>query len=163
MKVFEFAAVLRSSSASTAQVLRRRLSRQSRTSDWTEEETFSDPFRWQTVTVLRAPEEVAPAGRLPAPLTELAGLIETRLEPAPGNRGAEVSARTKPGPMPDSTVWKGEDPARRIRTALLHAKQLIEVGEVLLIEPQPAGKRRRPAAGLLVDLMTGDSDQEGVV
>ena len=34
---------------------------------------------------------------------------------------------------------------------------------MLSVEPQPAGKRRRPAAGLLVDLMTGDADQEGVV
>jgi hypothetical protein len=144
-----------------AKALRRRLSRQSRTADRVEEETFSDPFRWQSVTILATPDELAPDGRLPRPLTELADLIDTRLEPAPGGRGTQLSARTKPGPKPDSRVWKGEDPSRRIHSALQHAKQLVEVGEVLSVEPQPAG-RRRPT-GLLVDRMTGDTDQEGVV
>jgi hypothetical protein len=127
-----------------------------------EEEALPDPFRWQSVTILATPDEVAPQGRLPAPLAALAEVIDTRLEPAPGGRGSQLSARTRLGPKPDSTLWKGEDPARQIRSALQHAKQLIEVGEVLSVEPQPAGKRRR-RAGLLVDLMTGDSDQEGVV
>jgi hypothetical protein len=162
MKVFEFAAAFRSSAAATASMLRRRLSRQPRLPEPVEEEPFSDPRQWQAVTILATPEAIAAQGRLPAPLAELAELIETRLEPAPGDRGTQLSARTRPGPRPDSTVWKGEDPSRRIRGALLHAKQLIEVGEVLAIEPQPAGKRR-PAAGLLVDLMTGGADQEGVV
>jgi hypothetical protein len=155
MKVVGFAALLRSST----RALRRR---PSRTPEWIDEETGADPFRWQTVTILATPEEVAPEGRLPAPLAGLAEVIDTRLEPAPGGRGSQLSARTKLGPKPDSTLWKGEDPSRQIRSALQHAKQLIEVGEVLSVEPQPAGKRRRPA-GLLVDLMTGDSDQEGVV
>ena len=163
MKVFELAAALRFSGTSTAKALRRRLSKQSPPPVLAEEEAFSDPFRWQTVTILGAPEVIAVEGRLPQPLAELTELIETRLEPAPGGRGTQLSARTKPGPKPDSTVWKGEDPSRQIRSALLRAKQLVEVGEVLSIEPQPAGKRRRPANGLLVDLMTGDADQEGVV
>lgn len=160
MKLYEFAAMLRSSGASRARVLRRRLSRSSGTPDWYEEETFPDPSRWQTVTVLGTPEEVAPSGRLPEPLAELADLIETRMQPAPGDRGTELSARTKPAPRADSTGWKGTDPARQIRTALQHAKQLVEVGEVLSVEPQPAGKRR--PGGLLVGLMTG-ADQEGLV
>jgi hypothetical protein len=155
MKVVKFAALLRSSST---RMLRRRPSRFSETPD---EETFTDPFCWQTVTILATPEEVAPDGVLPAPLAQLAEIIDTRLELAPGGRGTELSARTTLGPKPDPTLWKGADPARQIRTALQHAKQLIEVGEVLSVEPQPAGKRRR--AGLLVDLMTGDADQEGVV
>ncbi len=163
MKVFELAAVFRSSGTSTAKALRRRLSKQPYMPDRVEEEAFSDPFRWQTVTILGASEVIAPEGRLPEPLAELAELIETRLEPAPGGRGTQLSARTRLGPKPDSTVWKGEDPSRQIRSALLRAKQLVEAGEVLSIEPQPAGKRRRPPAGLLVDLMTGDADQEGVV
>lgn len=163
MKLFELAALLRSSGASSAKVLRRRLSRRPDTSEWVEEETFSDPARWQSVTILATPEAIAPQGRLPEPLAKLADLVETRLAPAPGDRGTQLSARVKPGPKPDSTMWKGEDPHRQIRNALLHAKQLVEVGEVLAIEGQPAGKRRRPAAGLLVDLMTGDTDQEGVL
>ena len=156
MKLVGFIAVLRSS----ARGVRRQPPRMSEEID---EESVADPFRWQTVTVLATPDEVAPDGQLPAPLAELAEVIDTRLEPAPGGRGSQLSARTKPGPKPDSTLWKGEDPTRRIRSALQHAKQLTEVGEVLSMEPQPAGKRRRPAAGLLVDLMTGDADQEDVV
>ncbi|HST47323.1 hypothetical protein [Jatrophihabitans sp.] len=114
------------------------------------------------MTILAPSHDIAPDGRLPAPLAELGDLVETRLEPAPGGRGTELSARTRPGHKPESAGWKGEDPARRIRTALQHARQLVEVGEVLRIHPQPAG-RRRPARGLLVDLMTDDTDQEGVV
>lgn len=163
MKVSELVAVLRSSGRSRAKALRHRLSKQPPTPDWTEEEAFSDPFQWQTVTILATPEVIAAEDRLPEPLAELADLIETRLAPAPGGRGTQLSARTRPGPKPDSTIWKSEDPSRQIRNALLQAKQLVEVGEVLSIEPQPAGKRRRPPAGLLVDLMTGDADQEGVV
>ncbi|MDQ1744535.1 MAG: hypothetical protein QOE23_2874 [Pseudonocardiales bacterium] len=178
MKVSGFDAGLRSSGASTARALRRRLFRRSGTAEEFapdfDMELEPDPFRWQTVTILAGPQQVAPDGRLPAPLTELAGLIETRLEPAPGGRGTQLSARTRPGSRPapvtadsapgkDPTGWKGVDPARQIRIALQHARQLIEVGEVLAVEPQPAGKRRRPARGLLVDLMTGDADQEGVV
>lgn len=163
MNVLGFAAAFRSSGRSAARVLRRRLARRSRMPIPADEELVSDPFGWQTVTILASPQQVAPAGRLPVPLADLAELIETRLEPAPGNRGTQLSARTKPGPRITSASWKGEDPARGIRTALQHSRQLIEVGEVLSIEPQPAGKRRRPASGLLVDLMTGDSDQEGAV
>jgi hypothetical protein len=166
MRLFDIAAALRSSSAAIASAVRRRPSRQPPRRDSFAEDTFAetvtDPFRWQTVTILAEPHEVAPDGRLPAPVAELADLVETRLEPAPGGRGTELSVRTRPGPKPDSVGWKGEDPARRIRTALQHARQLVEVGEVLQMQPQPAGKRR-PARGLLVDLMTGDADQEGVV
>ena len=155
MKLVEFAARLRSST----RLLRRRPSRITQSA---EEETFSDPFRWQAVTILATPEEIARDGRLPAPLADLAEVIDTRLEPAPGGRGTQLSARTTIGPKPDPTLWKGADPSRQIRSALQHAKQLVEVGEVLSVEPQPAGRRRR-TAGLLVDLMTGDADQEDVV
>lgn len=156
MKFFDFATLWRSSSAS---VLRRRPAQP----DWEEEEAFSDPLRWQSVTILSPAGQIAPDGRFPEPLARLADIVDIKLEPAPGDRGTQLSARGKLGPRPDSTLWKGEDPARQIRTALQHAKQLIEVGEVLSVEPQPAGKRRRPGTGLLVGLMTGDADQEGVV
>jgi hypothetical protein len=153
MKLFDVFALWRSPSA--------RARRRPAEFDRTEEETFSDPLRWQSVTILCPPERIAPDGLFPEPLARLAEIIDIRLEPAPGDRGTELSARTKLGPRSDSTLWKGEDPARQIRTALQHAKQLLEVGEVLAVQPQPAGKRRRP--GLLVGLMTGDADQEGVV
>ncbi len=163
MKVFEFAAMVRTSGAATARVFRRRLSRSAGSSDRVEEEAFSDPASWQTVTISASQDELAPDGELPEPLAKLADLIEVRLRPAPGDRGTELSARSKGAARPETTGWKGEDPARRIRTALQQARQLVEVGEVLLVEPQPAGKRRGPTAGLLLDLMSDDADQEGVV
>lgn len=170
MNVRGFGAALRSSGAAAAQLLRRRLAKQLDSYEapgTVEEEAAPEEYRWQTVTILAGPEQVAPDGRLPAPLAALAAVVETRLEPAPGGRGTQLSARTRPGPKPeqagkDSTGWKGDDPAREIRNALQQARQLIEVGEVLAVEPQPAGKRP-PARGLLVDLMAGDADQEGVV
>ncbi len=173
MKILGFGALLRSSGTSTAEALRHRLSRHPGAAEELEPEQpdpAPDPFRWQTVTILAQPHQLAPDGRLPAPLAELADLIETRLEPAPGGRGTQLSARTRLDPVARGSVavkgssgWKGTDPAREIRSALQRARQLIEVGEVLVLEPQPAGKRGRPARGLLVDLMTGDADQEGVV
>lgn len=162
MKAFELATFLRSLGRSSAKALRRRLPRLTGTPGWVAEEPFPDSCHWQSVTILAPPEAIAPQGRLPEPLAKLAELIETRLAPAPGDRGTQLSARTRPGPKPDSTMWKGEDPHRQIRNALLHAKQLVEVGEVLAIEGQPAGRRRRPA-GSLVNLMTDDTDQEGVL
>lgn len=165
MRFFDIASALRSSGSTTARAVRRRLSRRARPGSAGEdayEDTLTDPLRWQSVTILAEPRDVAPDGRLPAPLSELAGLIETRLEPAPGGRGSQLSVRTRPGPKPDPAGWKGEDPVRRIRTALQQTRQLVEAGEVLRLEPQPAG-RRRPSRGLLVDLMVGDANQEGVV
>ncbi|HEX8095085.1 hypothetical protein [Jatrophihabitans sp.] len=156
MKVVEFAVRL----GLSARALRRR---SSLTSEPTAEETFSDPFRWQTVTILAAPQEIARDGRLPEPLAELAEFIDIRIEPAPGDRGSQLSARTKLAHTPDSTLWKGKDLSRQVHSALRHAKQLIEVGEVLSVEPQPAGKRRQPATGLLMELTPGDADQEGVL
>jgi hypothetical protein len=162
MKVVEF--VLRLGSSVTA--LGRR---PSRTPEWAEEETFSDPFRWQSVTILARPDEIAPDGRLPAPLAALAEIVDTRLEPAPGGRGSQLAARVKYEPTSEAPArkgqefWKGQDLSGQIRSALQHAKQLVEVGEVLAVEPQPAGKRRRSGAGLLMDLMSGHADQEGVL
>ncbi len=166
MTLFDIATALRSSGVAAARAVRRRLARQrppvDELVDDFDEETGADPFRWQSVTILASPQDIAPAGRLPAPLAQLDDLIETRLRPAPGGRGTELSVRTRPGPRPDPATWKGEDPARRIHTALHHCRQLVEAGEVLRVHPQPAG-RRRPARGLLVDLMSGDTDQEDVV
>jgi hypothetical protein len=156
MKVVELVVRL----GSSARTLRRR---PSRTPEWTEEETFSDPFRWQIVTILATPDEIAPDGRFPAPLAELAEIIDARLEPAPGGRGSELAARVKLEPKPDPALWKGKDLCPQIRSALRHAKQLVEVGEVLSVEPQPAGKRRQPVGSLFMELINGHANQEGVL
>src|SRR4051794_13664515 len=90
MKVLGFGAALRFSGASTAKALRRRLSRHPGTAEVYEEDLAPDPYQWQTVTILAGPRQIAPEGRLPAPLADLADLIETRLEPAPGERGTQL-------------------------------------------------------------------------
>ena len=51
--------------------------------------------RWHAIAVNRAPEEVAPEGQLPGPLSELGEQIEVRLQPAPGERGTEIKGYFK--------------------------------------------------------------------
>jgi hypothetical protein len=94
--------------------------------------------RWHAVTVYRPIDEVAPGGRLPEPLAALGDRIETRLQPAPGDRGTEVHARLV-GSGPDGAEDPGgaESPVAQLRTALRTAKQLLETGEVL--EPDRPG------------------------
>jgi hypothetical protein len=159
MKLVEFVVRLRSLLRPLVRALRRR---RFPTPEPAYEESFSDPFRWQAVTILATPVQIAPGGRLPAPLAELAHLVDTKLEPAPGGRGSQLAARVKSAPPSEANSWKGHDLSGQIRSALQHAKQLVEVGEVLSVEPQPVGKRRRPATGLLMSLM-GQADQEGVL
>jgi hypothetical protein len=95
----------------------------------------ADPARWRYVTVNRTPEEVAPGGKLPAPLADLGDAIETSVRLAPGGRGTELGARLVGGePSGKKATLKrlaGTDPRQDVRAALREAKQLIEVGEVL--------------------------------
>ncbi|MDO9397780.1 MAG: hypothetical protein Q7T71_14635, partial [Herbiconiux sp.] len=53
--------------------------------------------RWRVVTVGLPESEVLVGRALPAPLQELADLVEVRTTPAPGGRGTELSARPRPG------------------------------------------------------------------
>lgn len=111
--------------------------------------------RWRTVTVKRPPEEVAPGGRLPEPLAMLGDTVETSVRPAPGGKGTELAARLRvPVPAGAGGVVaevSGEDPRQEIRSALRQAKQLLEVGEVLSIDGQPAGKRSPTPSGKLIE------------
>jgi hypothetical protein len=50
--------------------------------------------RWLTVTVNIDPAELRPE-KLPAPLSEYGDRIETRITPAPGDRGTELAVRLK--------------------------------------------------------------------
>ncbi len=87
--------------------------------------------RWHSVTINRVPEEV---GRLPEPLDGLGHAVEVRIRPAPGGRGTELAARL-PG------TFSGRAPVRELRRALREAKQLLEVGEVLLPDTPPTTRR----------------------
>jgi hypothetical protein len=64
-----------------------------------------------------------PDGRLPGPLAEMASEIEVQVRPAPADKGSELAARI--------TRQHTGDQRERLRTALRHAKMILETGEVL--------------------------------
>ncbi|MCU0154131.1 hypothetical protein N8H10_15265 [Curtobacterium flaccumfaciens pv. poinsettiae] len=74
--------------------------------------------------------------------------------PAPGDRGTELRARFRGG---------APDARGRLRAALREAKQLIEVGEVLRVDPVPHGRRKATPTDALVDVATRRSNEEGVL
>jgi hypothetical protein len=119
--------------------------------------------RWLTVTVAASREEVAPNGAPPHPLAELGETIEFRLEPAPGDRGIELSARPRAGYAGELRERHGRDPRESVRIALRESKQLVEAGEVLRIDPRPAGHRPQSPAGLILDTVVRRSRGEGVL
>jgi hypothetical protein len=119
--------------------------------------------RWHSVTVNRPPDEVAPDGRLPDPLTELGDLVEVRVRPAPGDRGTELAARLR-RPEPDgirgaAARVTGSDPRQRLRAALRQARQLLETGEVL--NPDEPPTTRRTLRSLPLELATRRARGEG--
>jgi hypothetical protein len=114
--------------------------------------------RWLAVTVDREPDQVAPGGQLPEPLAALGDRIETRARPAPGGKGTELAARLRtPGNPGDNST------RQELRAALRRSKQLIEVGEVLALEPVPHGERTATPAGRALEAVTRRADREGVL
>jgi hypothetical protein len=109
--------------------------------------------RWRAVTVLCPPERLE--AELPAPLAALGNRIEVRTAPAPGDRGTELAARFR-GPV-------AEDEIGGLRAALREAKQLVEVGEVLRMDPRPHGRRADTPQGRALDGMTAGASREGVL
>ena len=109
--------------------------------------------RWRAVTVLA--EGIDTADGLPAPLAALGDRIEVRATPAPGDKGIELAARFRGG--------GSDEEIGRLRAALREAKQLIEVGEVLRLEPQPHGPRPDTPQGGLIDGVDRRAATEGVL
>jgi hypothetical protein len=128
----------------------------------------ADPrSRWRAVTLNRSPEEVMPDGRLPDPLAELGDLVEVEVRPAPGDRGSELRARLRTaeptGAASAAARLSGDDPRQRVRAALREAKQLIEVGEVLRVDPAPHGRRTATPGGAVVEAATKRAGGEGLL
>lgn len=123
--------------------------------------------RWRSVTINRSPDEVAPEGRVPGPLAELGDLVEVQTRPAPGGKGTELSARLRrpePGGLASLEARvSGDDPRQQVRSALRRAKQLVEVGEVLRVDPTPHGHRPPTPTGKLVEVLTRRAGGEGVL
>jgi hypothetical protein len=117
---------------------------------------------WLAVTVLRESSDVDTA-KLPAPLAEYGDRIEVRVRPAPGGKGTELAARLRDRPS-GSPLGRltGSDPQADLRSALRKAKQLIEVGEVLAVDPAPHGKRTATPGGALLEAWTKVAPKAGV-
>jgi hypothetical protein len=123
--------------------------------------------RWRAVSINRNPDEVMPENRVPAPLADLGDLVEVEVRPAPGGRGSELRARLR-SPEPAGVAsaaarLSGDDPRQRVRAALREAKQLIEVGEILRVDPTPHGRRTATPTGALVDAATKRAGGEGLL
>jgi hypothetical protein len=108
-----------------------------------------------------------PESRVPAPLAELGDLVEVEVRPAPGGKGTELRARLR-SPEPTGVAstaarLSGDDPRQRVRIALREAKQLIEVGEVLRVDPTPHGRRTSTPTGAIVEAATKRAGGEGVL
>jgi hypothetical protein len=111
--------------------------------------------RWRVVTVLRPPEQVGTGADLPAPLLSLVDRIEVRVTPAPGDKGSELAARFNGRATQDDI---GE-----LRSALRRAKQVLEVGEVLRVDPVPHGKRKPTPQGALLEKAAAEAPEGGVL
>lgn len=118
---------------------------------------------WLVVTVWCEPTEIDTA-RLPDPLAEFGDRIEVRARPAADSKGTELAARLR-DPVPSGTAvdrLSGRDPQADLRSALRRAKQLIEVGEVLVVDPAPHGHRPATPAGALLESWTKAAPKAGV-
>jgi hypothetical protein len=118
---------------------------------------------WLVVTVFTEPSEIDTA-KLPEPLAEFGDRIEVRVRPAPGDKGTELAARLRDR-RPSGTAasrLSGTDPEADLRSALRRAKQLIEVGEVLVVDPVPHGDRTPTPAGVFLEGWTKAAPKAGV-
>ncbi|MCF6376674.1 hypothetical protein L2K70_03580 [Nocardioides KLBMP 9356] len=121
---------------------------------------------WLAVTVLCEPGALDPAA-LPAPLAELGDRIEVDVRPAPGDKGTELYARLRGrkarGGGSAGSRLTGNDAEAELRSALRRAKQLVEVGEVLAVDPAPHGKRSATPSGAVLESWTKDAPAAGVL
>jgi hypothetical protein len=117
---------------------------------------------WLVVTVFREPSDVDTT-ELPAPLAEFGDRIEVRVRPAADGKGTELAARLRDQQSGSAARrLTGSDPQADLRSALRRAKQLIEVGEVLAVDPAPHGKRTATPGGVLLEAWTKVAPKAGV-
>jgi hypothetical protein len=118
---------------------------------------------WLVVTVFGEPSDVD-TEKLPEPLAEFGDRIEVRVRPAADGKGTELAARLRDRPSSGTAVGRltGSDPQADLRSALRRAKQLIEVGEVLAVDPAPHGKRTATPGGALLEAWTKVAPKAGV-
>lgn len=116
---------------------------------------------WLTVTIAADAEPVRTAGRT-GPLRGFGDALEVEVRPASGDKGTELRARpTSNAAHTDARDL--EDLRGRLRAALRETKQLVEVGEVLRVDPTPHGHRSATPTGALVDAVARRSNRGGTL
>jgi hypothetical protein len=111
--------------------------------------------RWRAVTILCSPEQIGTGDALPTPLAPFRDRIELRVTPAPGDKGTELAARFT------GAATQGD--IGELRSALRRTKQVIEVGEVLRLDPVPHGKRKPTPQGELLEKAAAEAPEGGVL
>lgn len=120
----------------------------------------ADPGSWLVVTVHTDSDTVLATG-LPR-LAALKPAVEYDLRPAPADKGTEIFARVVTG----AGAELDSDPAevqQQLRTALRETKSLVEIGYVMVVDPQPAGKRSESVAGEAIDEAQASGREQGVL
>lgn len=111
---------------------------------------WSQP-RSYAITIDRPPSELAPDGRLPAPVASLGAGVAVTVRPAAGGRSTELRIRLRegePGVFAVLSAWlTGEDRHTAVRSALWQAKQLAEAGGGGPSPDTSRGRGRCPARG----------------
>lgn len=120
---------------------------------------------WQVVTIYRDAADIAPGGQYPGPLAALEGSVDIKMQPAPGDRGTELFARSRTAAGPPGLLdrIRGHEPAQDVRAALRKSKELVEAGEVMSVDGQPEGRRPATLSGAVLDLVRRRSDRAGVL
>jgi hypothetical protein len=118
---------------------------------------------WLAVTVMGDPQDIE-AAALPVPLAELGDRIEVRVRPAPDGKGTELGARLREQESSGNATasLSGSDAQADLRSALRQAKQLLEVGEVLAVDPAPHGERTATPGGAFLEAWTKVAPKAGV-
>jgi hypothetical protein len=109
--------------------------------------------RWLAVTVNRPPQEIPTEDGLPGPLADLGDGVEVRIQPAPADKGTEISARPRGS--------SSKDYRQKVRKALRETKQILETGEVLSPDWPPTTKDT--PGGKLLGTATSRSQSEGLL
>ncbi|MFD5161631.1 hypothetical protein ACFWMJ_26720 [Streptomyces hawaiiensis] len=120
--------------------------------------------RWLAVTINRAPGDIQPE-KPPSPLREYGDRIETRITPAPGDRGTELAVRLKET-QPDAARslparLAGQDERQELRRALRETKALLETGEVMRPDTPPT--THDTPGGKVVGMLSRRAGGEGVL
>ena len=117
--------------------------RDDRRSHWTVTAPAGSTVEWDAEITDDRPNEMMAWRSVEGSEVDHRGLV--RFEPAPGSRGTMVTVEMQyalPGGTLGSAVagWFGDDPRQSIKMDLRRFKQVMETGEIITTEGQPAGR-----------------------